>query len=55
MYEQLWPIMKSLTRRALTRHVFYGSHDRSEIKVDIPAEWVELVQKELDEELAALN
>lgn len=55
MYEQLWPVMKSLTRTALTRHVFYGSSDRSELKVDIPAEWMESVQKELDAELAALK
>jgi len=29
--------------------------DRSELKVDIPTEWLEPAQKELDAELAALN
>jgi chromosome condensin MukBEF ATPase and DNA-binding subunit MukB len=55
MYEQLWPIMKSLTRRALTRQVYMGSSNRRELEIDIPDEWMEPVQKELDAELAALN
>jgi hypothetical protein len=55
MYEQLWPVMKAIARVSMTKHSHFGSMDRSELKVDIPTEWLEPAQKELDAELAALN
>jgi len=55
MYEQLWPVMKAIARASMTKPSHFGSADRSELKVDIPTEWLEPAQKELDAELAALN
>lgn len=54
MYEQLMPAMKSIMRTALTRQVHFGRNDTSKVEVDVMPELMEPIQKELDDELAAL-